>query len=271
MNVALTTVYHDPQGRLYDQIVRVLPRLIDLSGGLAVQASADAYPRSLEHLANAGVLVGQEPVREPPSGIGLVRRNSIDLALKLDCPFILYCDTDRALHWAEHYPQELVEVARRICDHDFTVLGRTPRAFDTHPRIQRDTERIINHVFEIISGHAWDVGAGARGLSQRAAEAILAKCPDEEISTVVSWPLFLQRSGDFSQGYLETEGLEFETADRYGDEVARAGGLARWLDQLDADPQRWAQRLDLARIEVEAMIPYVQPGTNRPIGPAPPA
>jgi hypothetical protein len=271
MNVALTTVYHDPQGRLYDQIVRVLPRLIDLSGGLAVQASADAYPRSLEHLANAGVLVGQEPVREPPSGIGLVRRNSIDLALKLDCPFILYCDTDRALHWAEHYPQELVEVARRICDHDFTVLGRTPRAFDTHPRIQRDTERIINHVFEIISGHAWDVGAGARGLSQRAAEAILAKCPDEEISTDVSWPLFLQRSGDFSQGYLETEGLEFETADRYGDEVARAGGLARWLDQLDADPQRWAQRLDLARIEVEAMIPYVQPGTNRPIGPAPPA
>ena len=42
-----------------------------------------------------------------------------------------------------------------------------------------------------------------------------------------------------------TEGLEFETADRYADQVAAAGGLDAWIAQLDADPQRWVERLEL--------------------------
>ena len=39
-----------------------------------------------------------------------------------------------------------------------------------------------------------------------------------------------------------TEGLEFETADRYGDQVAAAGGVEAWKARLDADPRRWAER-----------------------------
>ena len=52
--------------------------------------------------------------------------------------------------------------------------------------------------------------------------------------------------------------LSFETADRYSDQVAAAGGLAAWMAQLDADPQRWAERLDVARVEVAAAVPYVE-------------
>ncbi len=47
-------------------------------------------------------------------------------------------------------------------------------------------------------------------------------------------------------------------ADRYGDEITQAGGLAQWLDRLDADPRNWAHRLDMARVEIEAMTPYVR-------------
>jgi len=68
--------------------------------------------------------------------------------------------------------------------------------------------------------------------------------------------------GRFSQGYIATEGLEFETADRHSDELARAGGRAEWLAQLDADPHQWAHRLNLARIEIEGMLPYVQDSTS---------
>jgi hypothetical protein len=74
----------------------------------------------------------------------------------------------------------------------------------------------------------------------------------------VAWPLFLQRRGGFTIGYCATEGLEFETADRYADQVAAAGGLAAWMAQLDADPQRWVERLDVARVEVAAAAPYVE-------------
>src|SRR5262249_31269623 len=154
------------------------------------------------------------------------------------------------------YPAELERIVVQLPEHDFTVLGRTERAFASHPRIQRDTEAIINTVYATVSGHHWDVTAAARGISRRAAEAILAGCPDESVGTDVSWPLFLQRADSFTLGTIATEGLEFETADRYGAEIAAAGGLERWVTHLDADPQRWAHRLDLARIEVESMLPY---------------
>jgi hypothetical protein len=52
--------------------------------------------------------------------------------------------------------------------------------------------------------------------------------------------------------------MEFETADRYGDEIAQAGGLAPWMARLDADPRNWAHRLDMARVEIEAMTPYAR-------------
>ena len=89
----------------------------------------------------------------------------------------------------EFYPEELRRVAQQITQFDFTILGRTPRAFATHPRIQRDTEAIINHVFERVSDRAWDTGAGARGLSRRAAETIVTGCLDDAISNDVTWPL----------------------------------------------------------------------------------
>jgi hypothetical protein len=147
--------------------------------------------------------------------------------------------------------------------YDFTVLGRTPRAFESHPRIQRDTEAIVNQVFATISGRDWDVTAAARAVTRRAAQAILQGCPDETVGTDVSWPLFAARAG-LTLGYIATEGLEFETADRHADEVAAAGGLDRWLALLDADPRRWVERLEIAKIEVEAALPYLdeRPMTN---------
>ena len=68
------------------------------------------------------------------------------------------------------------------------------------------------------------VTLAARGMSRQAAEAILAGCPDVE--------------------------------DRYADHIALAGGHAQWIDQLDADPRNWAHRLEMARVEVEGMLPY---------------
>ncbi len=256
MSVALALITHDPHGRLFDQTVRVFPQLQRLFSEIVVRVGGAATSQSLEYLTQRGTRVKAETTQTGFSYIGHFRRATVELALGGSCDFILYCDFDRALHWAEQYPQELAEVARQISAYDFTILGRTPRAFATHPRLQRDTEAIINHVFERVSGRAWDIGAGARGLSRRAAEAVVSGCRDDQISNDVTWPLCLQQRGGFSFGYIETEGLEFETPDRFPDEVARAGGVAQWSEQLDDDPQHWALRLELARVEVEAMSAF---------------
>ncbi len=258
--VALAATHHDPEGRLYDQTARVLPQLTRIFSALAIQATQASQKRSLDLLAGAGALVQQEESAQPSSLIllGRARRDALECALRLDAPTILFCDFDRVLHWAEWYPDELSRVANDLAAHDFTVLGRTERAFATHPRIQRDTEAIANTVYASVSGHTWDVTAAARGLSRRAAAAILAGCDEPSVGTDLAWPLFLQRSAGFTIGYCPTEGLEFETADRYGDQVAAAGGLEAWIAQLDAEPQRWIERLDVARVEVAAAVPYVE-------------
>ena len=259
MSCILATTQHDPEGRLTDQLARVVPVLTRIFSGIAIQATYASQPSALDLLRSAGALVRQETSSEFNGlpYLGATRRAAVELALSLDAEFILFCDFDRVLHWAEYHVGELARVAASISARDFTVLGRTERAFASHPRAQRDTEAIINHVYATSSGNTWDVTAAARGISRRAAIALLEGCSDQSIGTDVAWPLFLSRAG-FTLGYLATEGLEFETADRYADQIAATGGLAQWVAQIDASPQQWAFRLELARIEVESAIPYAK-------------
>lgn len=258
MTCTLVATHHDPDGRLHDQIARVLPALAGIFARVAIQATYASHPRSLELLASAGALVRHESQAQFNSvaQLGFARRATLELGLQEPAPTLLFCDFDRALHWAERYPAELASVVVRLAEHDFVVLGRSERAFATHPRVQRDTEAIINHVYASASGRAWDVTAAARGISRRAAAALLEGCPESSIGTDVAWPLFMQRAGGYSLGYIATEGLEFETADRFADQIAQAGGLEQWIARIDADPQQWADRLDLARLEVAAAVPY---------------
>lgn len=255
---ALACVHHDPDGRLYAQTERVLPRLRAIFPHMAVRVSQTTRPRSAALLAEAGVLVRQEPPGAPGGYalLGQARRAGVALGLELDTPHLLFCDFDRALHWAERYPDELAETAERVRAYDCCVLGRTARAFASHARAQHTTEAAINSAFAVVSGLAWDVAAAARGLSRRAAQALLDGCAEQTIGTDTAWPLFLRRAGGFALGYLATEGLEFETPDRYPDEIAAAGGLQPWLDAWDAALDEWALRLEIARLEIEALRPF---------------
>jgi hypothetical protein len=264
VSCTLVATHHDPDGRLHDQLARVLPALMRMFSGVAIQATYASPRRSVELLESAGVTVRHETEAQFNSlaKLGAARRTAVELGLRLDAPTLLFCDSDRVLHWAEHYPEELAEVVAQLPAHDLVVLGRTARAFAAHPRVQRDTEAIVNRVYADVSGQPWDVTAAARGMSRRAAAAILEGCPEQSIGTDVAWPLFLQRSGGYALSYLAAEGLEYETADRFGGEIAQAGGLEQWVARIDADPRQWAMRLDLARVEVEAVVPYIAERSN---------
>jgi hypothetical protein len=254
----LVATYHDPDGRLYAQIERSLPFLQQAFAGIAVRATDAADARAVELLRTHGVQVRIGDTGESVAGakIGRARREALALAVESGAEAALYSDFDRALHWAELFPDEMLRAADFLSGYDFTIFGRTPRAFASHPRIQVDTEAIINRVFTAVSGELWDITAGARGIQRRAAKIILAGCDDPYISTDATWPLHLMAHGGFTFGYQETDGMEFETADRYPDQIASAGGKAQWMAQLDADPRLWLGRLDAARVEVAAMLPY---------------
>lgn len=255
MPCILAATHHDPDGRLSTQFVRVLPILRAVFTGIAVLATDSTDAASLTSMKGAGILVRQTPSVGHVL-LGRARRGAVQAGLELAGDQLLFCDLDRMLHWAEYHPNELFEVVDSLPQFDCMVLGRTDRAFDSHPRTQRDTEAIVNRVFAQVSGKPWDVTAAARGLSRRAALALLAGCPEESVGTDTAWPLFLLQSGAFKVGYCATEGMEFETPDRFGDQVAELGSVQAWIDRLDGDVREWVLRLEIARSEVAAMLEF---------------
>ncbi len=231
----------------------MLPVLLEIYDGIVVCASAGTTERSVRELRAAGVQIDDERSSATLATLGDVRRHTLALALEHAVSHIHLCDWDRIIHWGDFYPDELREVVAAIPGYACLILGRTERAFNTHPRVQRDTEQLINHCFGLAWGQELDVTAASRGLSRPAAELIVTQCDEMTIGNDCVWPLFLARQNGTVIGYVRTEGLEWETPDRFGDEIAAAGGLDSWLADHDADVGRWAMRLELARIEVDAL------------------
>ena len=252
-STTLALTFHDPPGRMYEQLRQMLPVVCEIFGAIVVEATDVSQGPALDVLRAAGADIHLGEARGGLAMLGKARRRVMQHALAFDGATIMYCDTDRVLHWAMRYPDELREVVSQLGRYDFTVLGRTSRAYDSHPRVQRDTEAIVNHVYATISGNRWDVTAAARGCTRRAAERLVAGATDDTVGVDGTWPLWAQREGDLDVGYRETEGLEFETGDRFEAEVLAAGGLTAWIAGLDADPRLWEERLDLAHMEVAAM------------------
>jgi hypothetical protein len=234
MDIARATTHHDPWGRLHSQLRAALPVLSTPFSGLSVICSATTCQASLDVLAAAGAHVLRLLAQSAGSErLGAARRSVIEWAFQTGVPFVMYCDLDRALHWVVTCPEELAAVAAQIPEHDFTVLGRTPRAFDSHPRLRRDTEGIVNGLYARIGGNRWDMTAGARGLPCRATDVFFAACDEDSLGADVAWPLHIQQRTPHSPWYIETEGLEFWTADRTVPRWRRRGvsarGWRRWM------------------------------------------
>jgi len=132
---------------MLEQTRRVLPALSELYGGIIVLHSPDGGERTAALLGDAGVQVLLQ--RTDDTGVdtlGLARHEALRAARDAAASSIHLCDWDRVLHWAEAFPDELRSIVGQIGRNDFLILGRTARAFATHPRVQRDTEGIVNHV-----------------------------------------------------------------------------------------------------------------------------
>lgn len=259
--ITLTVTVHDPDERLASMIETHLPALATRYTALAAWCSQQTRPGILNLLRQQGVTVhvdGNEP--SGIEGIGNVRRSAIAAGLMAGTSHLQMCDFDRALHWVAHYPQELDAVIASIPEHDLLVLGRTERAWATHPAYQTETESLFNHVFALVTGLPWDVGAGSRGLSRRGAETLLELSQEQTVGTDAEWPLILLDQDGFRVGYRACEGLEFETADRFAPEIKAAGGYNAWAAQRNSDPGQWVYRGRLALMIAEAIVAYGQPG-----------
>jgi hypothetical protein len=255
--VGLVVTVHEPGGRLLELAGVQLPALVARYASTTAFCSGSTHPAMLDLLRKQGVRVVVDD--QPAAGIhqiGVVRRKTLGAGLQAGTSHLHLCDFDRALHWVAHHPDELDEVVAEIPAYDMVVLGRTARAWATHPPYQADTEPLFNKVFALASGLAWDVGAGSRGLSRRASETLLVLSEEQTVGIDAEWPLLLVTQDRFQVRYRACDGLEFETADRFGPEIEAAGGYEAWEAQMSADPARWAFRLKVTLLIAEAATRY---------------
>jgi hypothetical protein len=255
--ISLVVTAHEPDRRLLDLAKVHVPALALRYASITAFCSGSTHPAMLDLLGKHGAKVEvDQQAASSIDQIGVVRRKTLRAGLQAGTSHLQLCDFDRALHWVAHYPDELNQVIGDIPNYDMIVLGRTARAWRTHPPYQADTEPLFNKVFALVSGLAWDVGAGSRGLSRRAAEALLDLSKEQTVGIDAEWPLLLMAQDGFRVSYRACEGLEFETADRFGPEIEAAGGYEEWEAQISADPARWTFRLKVALLIAEAATRY---------------
>lgn len=254
--VALVSVMHDPDGRLMRAMRGWLPTLLAHHAAAYVVVSESTTDSAAAELATLGVRVE----REPRPGVGAARRQAMRAAVRDGHSYFHYCDLDRALHWASSYPDELAATMRRIGDCDLLVIGRTDRAFAWHPNCMVKTEQLANHVFALAFGREWDLCAAARGLSAQAAALVLDRSKVNGVGTEGEWPALALRAGDLRCDYVEVEGMEYETPDRFPDEVAAAGGVATWTAAESLSSENWTRRIAFAWAIADGCLRPGQPG-----------
>jgi hypothetical protein len=173
----------------------------------------------------------------------------------------LSCDFDRWLHWARVWPEELQALPARVARLGagsgmpplYVCLGRTARAFRTHPAAQRLPESATNRALSLAAGRPLDAVAGAAWLTPEAADIILAASREATAATDLEWPALILRRDPARLRGLRCEGLEWETPDFHAAQIAAAGGLTAWTRATYDTTAMWAIRLRLAAESTAAL------------------
>jgi len=248
----LVATVHDPAGHLLDATCQFgdLLSLYTTSYFRCTDVTHRSVLGALERLGDVSI--------EVPGLIGRSRREVLRYARADGAETIMYCDFDRWLHWAWHYQRELIDVPQAIdqrCPHAWYVcLGRTSRAYTTHPRVQRETEQLSNDVISLLVGQSLDATAGACWMTGRAADIILSESIEESNATDLEWPaLIAVRDRSRIEGMC-VDGLEFETASFQPHEIDAAGGLDAWLAIHYEQPRVWETRMRLMAQSVKAAL-----------------
>lgn len=275
---ALLSTLHDPAGRLLGALRGRGAALADYAA-VYVTVTDATHRGVVDELAARPVVV----IGGKNDQVGAARRRALQMAFDDGHTTMLYCDFDRWLHWVGCRPEELAGLPARLAGRRpslwYVCLGRTRRAFATHPYVQRVAEGATNHTISLAVGRRLDATAGACWLSADGAAVILSHSREPTNATDLEWPALIYRADRRRLGYVAAEGLEFETVEFFGPEVEGAGGVAPWQRAHYERPEVWQTRLrlaaDSAGVLCDVLVPAIAqepqstPEPQRPIGPQP--
>jgi hypothetical protein len=243
---ALAATIHDPDGKLVPAIAGHAAALRAIFAVFAINVTTATHPdvtAALKRALDAFVITHE--TGECP--IAKARRDAVGLALAHSDGQILHSDFDHVLRWLDDKPGELQQVLADQSDVDFLVVGRSAKAFAASPARLQETEKLVNHIYFLMTGHEWDLMFAVRRFSRKAAETIVRLSHAHDLANDVEWPLLAAREG-LSLGYAAADGLLYRTMDDFGSAA----------DTHDAEPAEWIKRIRIADEHAQTMAMFLK-------------
>jgi hypothetical protein len=247
-HINFTSTIHDPDNRLGYLIEEIDDCLRNLFASASVAYTPKTNPATVSQLRERGY----STFRAEDSVISSYQ-TALSRALTPNVDSLFYCDLDRALHWIKSHPQELETLATTNDENDFVLIGRTQRAFETHPETQTITEGIGNTLTSKVLGfqETRDVLGTTWILTPALAKKVTERKPMNQYGFYAEWPITLWRSAR-NPLYLECEGLEWETPDRYIEEI-KAQGYQEWKKSFQTGSE-WRRRSVMLRDFIDSAL-----------------
>ncbi|MFX1276096.1 MAG: hypothetical protein ACFFBP_04250 [Promethearchaeota archaeon] len=241
--IILTSTYHDPEFRLKQELKSALPKIKLLFKKRIVCLTPAMNEESTAFLKEEGFIVRTCQTDRRIDTYKLAYQTAIENIKNSVMERIMYVDFDRLIHWINLYPDELQKTINNI-DIDNLHVGRTSRAFNTHPATQKETEIIVNEFGSKILGfnETKDIISVCHVITKELAEKILSLRNKTNSGFYCTWPILVWSWAD-SNKYIEVEGLEWETPDRYKNDIVNKG-YKKWLENY-LNPSEWRIRVDL--------------------------
>lgn len=252
-DIGLVSPLHDPEARLAKAIRTYGKNLKTIYfGAIIVKVTKNTHTETLKALASANILYSKQTTVGNYVAMGKTYKQAVNLGLKMNTRHIHVCDFDRILHWVKVFPNELRDVVKLLPSNTgITWIGRTKRAFETHPKTQKETEEIVNALASKVAGIEVDIMSGSFSMDNDSARKILKKSTRNDYSFFAEFLSIAKRSG-IQINTLMTEGLEWETPDQYIDKI-RKEGYSDWLDEFMSLPE-WKRRIELMEKNTEILI-----------------
>lgn len=234
-NTALITVTHDIEGKNLKVFNNAKDKFKRLYDNVYITVSEETNVKLREELIKNGFKVKIIPKK----GAANARREVLKFGLSGEEQNFHYCDFDRILTWIDNYYLELIDIVNSVHNHNYLILGRTPRAFNTHPIEWIETEKITNKIFSIETGLNADITAGSCGFSRECGKCISENSQDK--MTDGEWPMIVYKIMKKNLSYKAVEGLEY---------IEDVNGYSKSVE----DSYKWYIRLKLSYIISESIM-----------------
>ena len=240
----LCSTYHDSDFRLKELIALALPKIKNLFVESIVCLTPFTSQEVIDFLSNHDVIAILEPSVRHIDTYRTALKTSLEHINDSKTQKVFFIDFDRLIHWVNNYPEELTNILKNHLDVEYLHIGRTSRAFNTHPTTQKKTEIIVNERGSKILGFndTKDLISVCYIFSKELGQRLLEVNHSTASGFYSTWPIYLWSYAP-SKRYVEVEGHEWETPDRFKDEIDEIG-IEKWMMQFQS-AEEWNKRVKI--------------------------